>query len=256
MMPLRAAPFVFPALNPDSFHGLPGLLADSPARPLRPRADRRLAGRAGTRARRASTRWSASATSAAVAWARWSSRPRAGRARPGTATCRSRRWSSSPRRCSRTAPSSSRHSPTGIANRRCATSSASAPPPAARAPRRSSPGTRTTERRALRPARRRPGFEHWLLKFDGVAGNKDRSALADPQGYGAIEYAYSLMARDAGITMTECRLLEENGRRHFMTRRFDRDADGAQAAHAVARRARALRLQAGPARTPTSRPSS
>ena len=65
------------------------------------------------------------------------------------------------------------------------------------------------------------GFEYWLLKFDGVAGNKDKE-LEDPQGFGAIEYAYSLMARAAGITMSECRLLEENNRRHFMTRRFDR----------------------------------
>ncbi|PKM15604.1 MAG: toxin HipA [Gammaproteobacteria bacterium HGW-Gammaproteobacteria-2] len=65
------------------------------------------------------------------------------------------------------------------------------------------------------------GFEYWLLKFDGVAGNKDKE-LDDPQGYGAIEYAYHLMAKAAGITMAECRLLEENGRRHFMARRFDR----------------------------------
>ena len=69
------------------------------------------------------------------------------------------------------------------------------------------------------------GFEHWLLKFDGVSGNRDRE-LDDPQGYGAIEYAYHLMAVDAGIEMSECRLLEENGRRHFMTRRFDRTPDG------------------------------
>jgi serine/threonine-protein kinase HipA len=65
------------------------------------------------------------------------------------------------------------------------------------------------------------GFEYWLLKFDGVSGNKDKE-LADPQGYGAIEHAYYRMAVDAGITMTPCRLFEENGRRHFMTRRFDR----------------------------------
>jgi serine/threonine-protein kinase HipA len=70
------------------------------------------------------------------------------------------------------------------------------------------------------------GFEYWLLKLDGVAGNKDRERLADPQGYGAIELAYAHMARDAGITMTQSRLLEEDGRRHFMTRRFDRDDDG------------------------------
>ena len=70
-----------------------------------------------------------------------------------------------------------------------------------------------------------PGFSYWLLKFDGVAGNKDRE-MDDPQGYGVIEYAYSLMARAAGITMSECRLLEEHGRRHFMTRRFDRGPGG------------------------------
>lgn len=69
------------------------------------------------------------------------------------------------------------------------------------------------------------GFEYWILKFDGVAGNRDKE-LEDPQGYGAIEYAYALMARTAGITVSECRLLEENGRRHFMTRRFDRPEGG------------------------------
>ena len=69
------------------------------------------------------------------------------------------------------------------------------------------------------------GFEYWLLKFDGVAGNKDKE-LEDPTGYGAIEFAYHLMAKAAGITMSECRLMEENGRRHFMTRRFDRLPDG------------------------------
>jgi serine/threonine-protein kinase HipA len=71
------------------------------------------------------------------------------------------------------------------------------------------------------------GFDYWLLKFDGVAGNKDKE-LEDPKGYGAIEYAYHLMAKAAGITMSECRLLEENGRRHFMTRRFDRLTSGAK----------------------------
>ena len=69
------------------------------------------------------------------------------------------------------------------------------------------------------------GFEYWLLKFDGVSGNSDKE-LDDPAGYGAIEYAYYLMAKAAGISMSECRLLEENGRRHFMTRRFDRLAGG------------------------------
>ncbi len=71
------------------------------------------------------------------------------------------------------------------------------------------------------------GFEQWILKFDGVTGNRDKE-LEDPAGYGAIEYAYSLMAREAGINMEDCRLLEENGRRHFLTRRFDRSADGSR----------------------------
>ena len=69
------------------------------------------------------------------------------------------------------------------------------------------------------------GFEHWMLKFDGVANNRDRE-LADPLGFGRIEYAYSRMARAAGIEMAPCRLHLEGGRSHFMTRRFDRDAQG------------------------------
>ncbi len=62
------------------------------------------------------------------------------------------------------------------------------------------------------------GFEHWLLKLDGVT-NQD---LGDPKFYGLIEYAYYLMAKDAGIEMMPCRILPENGRSHFMTKRFDR----------------------------------
>jgi serine/threonine-protein kinase HipA len=66
------------------------------------------------------------------------------------------------------------------------------------------------------------GFESWLLKFDGV---NDRE-LGDPEGFGRVEYAYHRMATAAGITMSKCRLLEEGGRAHFMTRRFDRDDAG------------------------------
>ena len=69
------------------------------------------------------------------------------------------------------------------------------------------------------------GFEHWLLKFDGVQRNGDRG-LADPQGYGVVEYVYFLLAQRAGLTMMKCRLLQENGRSHFMTRRFDRTDKG------------------------------
>jgi serine/threonine-protein kinase HipA len=67
-----------------------------------------------------------------------------------------------------------------------------------------------------------PGFAHWLLKFDGV---QDRD-LHDPEGYGRLEYACHLMAVTAGIAMSECRLLEEGGRAHFLTRRFDRTPEG------------------------------
>jgi serine/threonine-protein kinase HipA len=69
------------------------------------------------------------------------------------------------------------------------------------------------------------GFEHWLMKFDGVANNRDKE-LADPKGYGKIEYAYYLMAIEAGIKMSECRLHNEGGRSHFMTKRFDRITKG------------------------------
>lgn len=66
------------------------------------------------------------------------------------------------------------------------------------------------------------GFEHWLLKFDGVGSDGD---LGPAKGYGRIEYAYHLMARAAGIDMMPCRLVEEGGRAHFMTKRFDRIAN-------------------------------
>jgi len=69
------------------------------------------------------------------------------------------------------------------------------------------------------------GFEYWIIKFDGVSGNRDKD-LEDPKGYGAIEYAYYKMAIDAGIRMNGSRLFEESGRRHFMTRRFDRLSGG------------------------------
>jgi serine/threonine-protein kinase HipA len=62
------------------------------------------------------------------------------------------------------------------------------------------------------------GYDYWLLKFDGVTDLE----LGEPGGYGRIEYAYYLMAKDAGINMTQCKLLEENDRAHFMTKRFDR----------------------------------
>jgi serine/threonine-protein kinase HipA len=66
------------------------------------------------------------------------------------------------------------------------------------------------------------GFEHWLLKFDGMGEDRE---LGGAEDYGRVEYAYHLMAVAAGVAMTPSRLLEENGRAHFMTRRFDRDGD-------------------------------
>ncbi len=65
------------------------------------------------------------------------------------------------------------------------------------------------------------GFEHWLLKFDGMGNDRD---LGASQSYGRIEYAYYLMAKAAGINISESRLFQENGRAHFMTKRFDREA--------------------------------
>ncbi len=64
------------------------------------------------------------------------------------------------------------------------------------------------------------GFEHWLIKFDGVGPDLE---LGSSEDYGRIEYAYYLMATAAGIPMMPCRLLEEQGRAHFMTKRFDRE---------------------------------
>ncbi|MCO5316349.1 MAG: type II toxin-antitoxin system HipA family toxin [Solirubrobacterales bacterium] len=70
-----------------------------------------------------------------------------------------------------------------------------------------------------------PDFEQYLLKLDGVS-ESSRESLGEGQGFGRIEYAYHLMALEAGVEMTPSRLLEEGGRAHFMTRRFDRSAEG------------------------------
>lgn len=71
------------------------------------------------------------------------------------------------------------------------------------------------------------GFEHWLIKLDGVSD----AQFGNSSGYGRVEMAYYLMARDCGIDIMVSRLLEENGRAHFMTRRFDRE--GADIKHHV-----------------------
>lgn len=69
------------------------------------------------------------------------------------------------------------------------------------------------------------GFTYWLMKFDGISNNRDKE-LADPQGFGLIEYGFYLLALAAGIDMSECRIHHEGGRAHFMTQRFDRSASG------------------------------
>jgi serine/threonine-protein kinase HipA len=64
-------------------------------------------------------------------------------------------------------------------------------------------------------------FEHWLIKFDGVNKNGDHNQEDEPE-YTLIEYSYYLMAKKAGISMSECQLLTEGKYNHFMTKRFDR----------------------------------
>lgn len=64
------------------------------------------------------------------------------------------------------------------------------------------------------------GFNHWLIKLDGVSD----AQLGSSNGYGRVEMAYYNMAIASGINMMESRLLEENGRAHFMTKRFDRES--------------------------------
>lgn len=70
-----------------------------------------------------------------------------------------------------------------------------------------------------------PGFGYYLIKFDAIGGNKDKEA-EDPLHYPLIEYVYSRLALAAGIRMSPCRLLKDKGNFHFLTQRFDRDDQG------------------------------
>ncbi len=65
------------------------------------------------------------------------------------------------------------------------------------------------------------GFDYWLMKFDGVSKNGDHNLEDEPE-YTLIEYTYYLMALEAGIQMNECRIFKEGDHNHFMTKRFDR----------------------------------
>jgi len=227
-MPLRAAPYSFPALDPDSFHGLPGLLADSlPDRFGQALIDAWLAGQGRTPESFDSVE--------RLCYV--------GRRGMGALEF-------TPSRGPRRSDSDDLHvaelvelASDVLSDREALVASLEAGH-RERAMREilsvgtSAGGARAKAVIAWNPATNvvrsgqldslGPGFEHWLLKFDGVAGNRDKDRLADPKGYGAVEYAYSLMARDAGIEMSDCRLFEENGRRHFMTRRFDRGDDGSK----------------------------
>jgi serine/threonine-protein kinase HipA len=68
-----------------------------------------------------------------------------------------------------------------------------------------------------------PGYSAWLLKFDGIGADRE---LGTTQDYGRIERAYALMAAAAGIVVPDTGLIHENGRAHFITKRFDRVGAG------------------------------
>lgn len=63
------------------------------------------------------------------------------------------------------------------------------------------------------------GFEHYLIKLDGVSGN---AGFKETENFGRLEYSFSIIAKKCGIAMTDCSIIEENGRAHFLTKRFDR----------------------------------
>lgn len=64
------------------------------------------------------------------------------------------------------------------------------------------------------------GFDYYLIKLDGVSAER---GFRETENYGRLEYSFYKLARTCGIEMTECSLLEENGRAHFLTKRFDRE---------------------------------
>ncbi|HXV01917.1 MAG TPA: HipA domain-containing protein, partial [Caulobacteraceae bacterium] len=223
-MPLAAAPYSFPGLAPQSFHGLPGLLADSlPDRYGNALIDAWLA----TRGRlpgdfNAVERLSyTGARGMGAVEFRPATGPSAGAASPLDVAALvelasevlTHRGSLNVTFAGEARASALREI------LRVGTSAGGARAKAVIAWNRTTNEVRSGQVAA--PA----GFESWLIKFDGVRGNKDRD-LTDPQGYGAVEYAYARMAGAAGIEMSETRLFEEGGRRHFMTRRFDRTGTG------------------------------
>lgn len=63
------------------------------------------------------------------------------------------------------------------------------------------------------------GFDYYLIKLDGVSAE---AGFKETENFGRLEYSFSLLAKECGIEMTDCSLIEENGRAHFLTKRFDR----------------------------------
>lgn len=64
------------------------------------------------------------------------------------------------------------------------------------------------------------GFDYYLIKLDGVSAE---AGFKETENYGRLEYSFSELVKRCGIDMTECSLIEENGRAHFLTKRFDRE---------------------------------
>ena len=64
------------------------------------------------------------------------------------------------------------------------------------------------------------GFDYYLIKLDGVTAE---AGFKETENFGRLEYSFSELAKRCGIEMTECSLIEENGRAHFLTKRFDRE---------------------------------
>ena len=63
------------------------------------------------------------------------------------------------------------------------------------------------------------GFDYYLIKLDGVSA---KAGFRETENFGRLEYSFYKLARACGIEMTDCSLVEENGRAHFLTKRFDR----------------------------------
>ncbi|WP_301053994.1 type II toxin-antitoxin system HipA family toxin [uncultured Muribaculum sp.] len=63
------------------------------------------------------------------------------------------------------------------------------------------------------------GFDYYLIKLDGVTAE---AGFRETQNFGRLEYSFYRLVKECGIKMSDCSLIEENGRAHFLTKRFDR----------------------------------